>query len=63
MVDMCNDCFEDSHILQPNWETIEKIKDKVIIYLLIHEEDAWGKLERHAKYKYKKRSKIYSKLI
>ena len=24
-----------------------------MIYMLIHEEGTWGKLERHAKYKYK----------
>ncbi|MGS2911489.1 replication initiation factor domain-containing protein, partial [Staphylococcus aureus] len=62
MVDMWNNCFEDLHILQPDWETVEKIKDKAMIYLLIHEEDAWGQLERHAKYKYKKMIKDISQI-
>ena len=62
MVDMWNECFEDLHILQPDWETVAKIKDKAMVYLLIHEEDAWGQLERHAKYKYKKMIKDISQI-
>ena len=62
MVDIWNNCFEDLHVLQPEWETVEKIKDKAMIYLLIHEEDAWGQLERHAKYKYKKMIKDISQI-
>jgi hypothetical protein len=54
MVDYWNDCFNDLHILKPDWKSIEKQKDRAMIYLLIHEEDEWGRLERHAKYKYKK---------
>ncbi|MBM0758480.1 replication initiation factor domain-containing protein, partial [Staphylococcus aureus] len=53
MVDYWNDCFEDLHILKPDWTTLEKLKDQAMIYMLIHEEGVWGKLERHAKYKYK----------
>lgn len=53
MVDMWNSCFDDLHILKPNWTVLEKIKDQAMVYMLIHEEDTWGKLERHAKYKYK----------
>lgn len=54
MVDYWNDCFEDLHILKPDWTTLEKLKDQAMIYMLIYEEGVWGKLERHAKYKYKK---------
>lgn len=54
MVDYWKDCFEDLHILKPDWTTLEKLKDQAMIYMLIHEEGVWGKLERHAKYKYKK---------
>ncbi|MBJ6275965.1 replication initiation factor domain-containing protein [Staphylococcus aureus] len=54
MVDYWNDCFNDLHILKPDWKSIEKQKDRAMMYLLIHEEDEWGRLERHAKYKYKK---------
>ena len=54
MVDYWNDCFEYLHILKPDWTTLEKLKDQAMIYMLIHEEGVWGKLERHAKYKYKK---------
>ncbi|WP_436947694.1 replication initiation factor domain-containing protein [Staphylococcus xylosus] len=54
MVDYWDDCFNDLHILKPDWKSIEKQKDRAMIYLLINEEDEWGRLERHAKYKYKK---------
>lgn len=53
MVDYWNDCFNDLHILKPDWTATEKLKDQAMIYMLIHEEGTWGKLERHAKYKYK----------
>lgn len=53
MVDYWNDCFNDLHILKPDWTAPEKVKEQAMIYMLLHEEDVWGKLERHAKYKYK----------
>lgn len=53
MVDYWNDCFNDLHILKPDWSAPEKVKEQAMIYMLLHEEDAWWKLERHAKYKYK----------
>lgn len=62
MVDYWNDCFKDLHILKPDWKSIEKQKDRSMIYLLIHEEDEWGRLERHAKYKYKKLVKEISEI-
>ena len=54
MVDFWNNCFNDLHILKPDWTIPERLKDQAMIYMLIHEEGTWGKLERHAKYKYKK---------
>ena len=53
MVDYWNDCFEDLHILKPDWTTLEKLKDQAMIYMLIHEEDKWGELNKRTKYKYK----------
>ncbi|MDK9847759.1 replication initiation protein, partial [Staphylococcus equorum] len=53
MVDYWNDCFNDLHILKPDWTTPEKVKEQAMVYLLLNEEGTWGKLERHAKYKYK----------
>ena len=53
MVDYWNDCFNDLHILKPDWTTPKKVKEQAMIYLLLNEEGTWGKLERHAKYKYK----------
>lgn len=47
-------CFDDMHILKPAWKTIEKDIDRAMIFLLIHEENEWGKIDRRKKYKYKK---------
>ena len=53
MVDHWNDCFNDLHILKPNLKTIDNIKERAMIYLLINEEDEWGNLERRTKNKYR----------
>ena len=47
-------CFDDMSFIKPDWKSIEKISERSMIYLLLNEEGTWGKLERHAKYKYKK---------
>ncbi|MEG9536187.1 MAG: replication initiation factor domain-containing protein [Staphylococcus saprophyticus] len=54
MVDYWNDCFSDLHILKPNLKAIDNIKERAMIYLLVHEEDEWGNLERRTKNKYRK---------
>ena len=53
MVDYWNDCFNDLHILKPDWTATEKLKDQAMIYMLIHEEGKWGELNKRTKYKYK----------
>ncbi|MEJ7220860.1 replication initiation factor domain-containing protein, partial [Staphylococcus gallinarum] len=32
MVDMWNSCFDDLHILKPNWTVLEKIKEQAMVY-------------------------------
>ncbi|PTG97881.1 replication initiation protein [Staphylococcus chromogenes] len=54
MVDYWNDCFNDLHILQPDWKTIERTSDRAMIFMLLNDEEEWGKLERRTKNKYKK---------
>lgn len=54
MVDYWSDCFNDLHILKPNLKAIDNIKERAMIYLLVHEEDEWGNLERRTKNKYRK---------
>lgn len=54
MVDYWDDCFNDLHILKPNLKVIENIQERAMLYLLIHEEDEWGNLERRTKNKYRK---------
>lgn len=47
-------CFDDLSILQPAWKTLEKSSERAMVYMLLHEEDEWGHLERRAKAKFKK---------
>ncbi|WP_432723416.1 replication initiation factor domain-containing protein (plasmid) [Staphylococcus equorum] len=54
MVDYWNDCFYDLHILQPDWKTIERTSDRAMVFMLLNDEEEWGKLERRTKNKYKK---------
>ena len=54
MVDFWNDCFSDLHILQPDWKTIERTSDRAMVFMLLNDEEEWGKLERRTKNKYKR---------
>ena len=53
MVDYWNDCFNDLHILKPDWKTIQRTSDRAMLFMLLSEEEEWGKLERRTKNKYK----------
>lgn len=54
MVDYWNDCFDDLHILKPDYSTIEKPSDRHTIMALLFDESEWGKLERKKKYRMRK---------
>ena len=54
MVDYWNDCFNDLHILKPDYSTIEKTSDRHTIMALLFDESEWGKLERKKKYRMRK---------
>ena len=43
----------DLHILKPDWTSPEKLNEQAMVYMLIHEEDKWGELNKRTKYKYK----------
>uniref|UniRef100_UPI0013B06067 replication initiation factor domain-containing protein n=1 Tax=Staphylococcus aureus TaxID=1280 RepID=UPI0013B06067 len=62
MVDYWNDCFNDLHILQPDWKTIERTSDRAMVFMLLNDEEEWGKLERRTKNKYKKLIKEISSI-
>lgn len=47
-------CFDDIHILQPEWTTVEKDNTRAMVYMLIHEQGEWGKLTKNTKTKYRK---------
>ncbi|MCC4221863.1 replication initiation factor domain-containing protein [Staphylococcus saprophyticus] len=53
MVDMWNDCFDDLHILKPYWKTIERTSDRAIVFMLLNDEEEWGKIHRNSRTKYK----------
>ncbi|WP_218047494.1 replication initiation factor domain-containing protein [Staphylococcus pasteuri] len=54
MVDMWNNCFDDLHILQPDYSTITKTSERHTVMALLFDESEWGKLNRNTKYKFKK---------
>lgn len=54
MVDYWNDCFNDLHILKPDWKKIERTSDRAIVFMLLNDEDEWGKIHRNSRTKYKK---------
>ncbi|HEH8610812.1 TPA: replication initiation factor domain-containing protein [Staphylococcus aureus] len=60
MVDMWNECFNDLHILQPDYTTVEKTSDRHTIMALLFDESEWGKLERRTKNKYREMLKEIS---
>ena len=51
MVDYWNDCFNDLHILQPDWKTIERTSDRAMVFMLLNDEEEWGKLGGKNDYK------------
>ena len=53
MVDYWNDSFDDLHILKPNWKIIKRSSDRAMVFMLLNDEEEWGKLERRTKNKYK----------
>ena len=48
MVDYWNDCFNDLHILKPDWKSIERTSDRAIVFMLLNDEEEWGKLHRNS---------------
>lgn len=54
LVDSWNNCFDDIYILKPSYKDIEKFSERSKVFYLLNDDEAWGELERHQKYKYKK---------
>lgn len=53
MVDYWNDSFDDLHILKPDWKIIERTSDRAIVFMLLNDEEEWGKIHRNSRTKYK----------
>ena len=54
MVDYWKDCFNDLHILKPDYTMINKTSERHTVMALLFDESEWGKLNRNTKYKFKK---------
>lgn len=54
MVDYWNDCFNDLHILKPDWKNVQRTTDKGVVFMLLNDESEWGNLHRNSRSKYKK---------
>ncbi|WP_407799679.1 replication initiation factor domain-containing protein [Staphylococcus aureus] len=54
MVDYWNHCFDDLHILKPDYSTISKTSERHTVMALLFDEGEWGRLNRNTKYKFKK---------
>ena len=54
MVDYWNDCFNDLHILKPDWKNVQRTTDRGVVFMLLNDESEWGKIHRNSRSKYKK---------
>lgn len=54
MVDYWNDCFNDLHILKPDWKNVQRTTDRGVVFMLLNDESEWGNLHRNSRSKYKK---------
>src|SRR5690625_4520771 len=62
MTNKWDKCFDDLHILQPDYLSLESFEEQAKIYYLMNEISAWSKIERTTKYRYKKRIKEISEV-
>src|SRR5699024_6427868 len=53
-------CFDDLHVLQPDWKSIKNFSERAKIYYLINEQSAWSEIHKNSKVKYRKRIKEIS---
>ena len=54
MTNKWNKCFDDLHILKPDFLSVDNFEEQAKLYYLMNEQAAWSKLKRSTKYKYKK---------
>ncbi|OVE94830.1 Replication initiation protein [Companilactobacillus bobalius] len=45
--------FNDLHILKPDWKIIKRTSDRAIVFMLLSDEEEWGKIHRNSRTKYK----------
>lgn len=55
-------CFDDFHILKPDWKSANKIQDRAMLQLLLNHKEEWKNLENRSKRKYKNMIKDLSSL-
>lgn len=62
MTNKWDKCFDDLHILQPDYYSIDNFEERAKIYYLINEQSAWGQISKNTKTKYRKKIKELSPL-
>lgn len=60
MTNKWDKCFDDLHILQPDYYSIDDFEERAKIYYLINEQSAWGQISKNTKTKYRKKMKELS---
>lgn len=60
MTNKWDKCFDDLHILQPDYDSIDDFEERAKIYYLINEQSAWGQISKNTKTKYRKKIKQLS---
>ena len=51
MTNKWDKCFDDLHILQPDYLSLEEFEEQAKIYYLINEQSAWSKMSRWPNYR------------
>src|SRR5699024_8296064 len=60
MTNKWDKCFDDLHILQPDYLAVENFEERAKIYYLMNEQSAWGEISKNTKTRYRKKMKELS---
>ena len=60
MTNKWDKCFDDLHILQPDYLAVENFEERAKIYYLMNKQSAWGEISKNTKTRYRKKMKELS---
>lgn len=60
MTNKWDKCFDDLHILKPDYLLVENFEERAKIYYLMNEQSAWGEISKNTKTKYRRKMKELS---